>query len=232
MSLGAVVVSATENQFPAPLPPTRSESFQGSLTSVRVGDNWPSHDYHTLFNLFRSPRPDVSNGTPPLLEFHLPPPTRTPLPRVEVSEPAAFSATLGKDLPGLAGTTWSHRPGGRLSYYAGGHNPLHQRFSGCRCLQTTPYPTGPAPRRAQTLCVQRSVLCMVPRFTLVRMFSSQSAPTVKPTVIYSGTRHTTHLSGSMYAPGAGAGQAIFTDDVSLQVFMEALKRLAVGAQTN
>lgn len=27
------------------------------------------------------------------------------------------------------------------------------------------------------------------------------------------------------APGAGAGQAIFTDDVSLQVFMEALKRL-------
>jgi protein transport protein SEC23 len=27
------------------------------------------------------------------------------------------------------------------------------------------------------------------------------------------------------APGAGAGQAIFTDDVSLQVFMEHLKRL-------
>ena len=26
-------------------------------------------------------------------------------------------------------------------------------------------------------------------------------------------------------PGAGAGQAIFTDDVSLQVFMEHLKRL-------
>jgi hypothetical protein len=50
-------------------------------------------------------------------------------------------------------------------------------------------------------------------------------------------------------PGAGAGQAIFTDDVSLQVFMEHLKRLVcfllfisvemtliflqtVGAQTN
>lgn len=32
----------------------------------------------------------------------------------------------------------------------------------------------------------------------------------------------------MYAPGAGAGQAIFTDDVSLQVFMEALKRLVCG----
>jgi protein transport protein SEC23 len=44
---------------------------------------------------------------------------------------------------------------------------------------------------------------------------------------------TTHTSTSMYgaAPGA-AGAAIFTDDVSLQVFMEYLKRLAVGAQTN
>lgn len=31
--------------------------------------------------------------------------------------------------------------------------------------------------------------------------------------------------------GAQSGQAIFTDDVSLQVFMEHLKRLAVGAQT-
>ncbi|TFY70212.1 hypothetical protein EVG20_g2789 [Dentipellis fragilis] len=43
---------------------------------------------------------------------------------------------------------------------------------------------------------------------------------------------TTHMSTSMYGsgPGAGAGQAIFTDDVSLQVFMEHLKRLAVGAQ--
>ena len=38
---------------------------------------------------------------------------------------------------------------------------------------------------------------------------------------------TTHMSASMYgsAQGAGAGQAIFTDDVSLQVFMEHLKRL-------
>lgn len=38
---------------------------------------------------------------------------------------------------------------------------------------------------------------------------------------------TTHMSTGMYgsAPGAGAGQAIFTDDVSLQVFMEHLKRL-------
>jgi protein transport protein SEC23 len=35
------------------------------------------------------------------------------------------------------------------------------------------------------------------------------------------------MSNTMYgsAPGAGAGQAIFTDDVSLQVFMEHLKRL-------
>ena len=34
------------------------------------------------------------------------------------------------------------------------------------------------------------------------------------------------MSGGMYgAAGAGAGQAIFTDDVSLQVFMEHLKRL-------
>lgn len=38
---------------------------------------------------------------------------------------------------------------------------------------------------------------------------------------------TTHMSASMYgsSPGAGTGQAIFTDDVSLQVFMEYLKRL-------
>ena len=64
---------------------------------------------------------------------------------------------------------------------------------------------------------------------------------------------TTRMSTSMYgnATGASAGQAIFTDDVSLQVFMEHLKRLvrplgfdfatyanpggfpqAVGAQTN
>ncbi|KAF8656471.1 hypothetical protein AX16_002522 [Volvariella volvacea WC 439] len=48
---------------------------------------------------------------------------------------------------------------------------------------------------------------------------------------------TTHMSATMYGgsgPGAaaGGGQAIFTDDVSLQVFMEHLKRLAVGAQTN
>ena len=36
---------------------------------------------------------------------------------------------------------------------------------------------------------------------------------------------TTHMSASMYSSAAGAcaGQAIFTDDVSLQVFMEHLK---------
>lgn len=35
------------------------------------------------------------------------------------------------------------------------------------------------------------------------------------------------MSATMYGStaGAGAGQAIFTDDVSLQVFMEHLKRL-------
>ena len=33
---------------------------------------------------------------------------------------------------------------------------------------------------------------------------------------------TTHVSGNMY--GAPQGQAIFTDDVSLQVFMEHLKK--------
>jgi len=34
------------------------------------------------------------------------------------------------------------------------------------------------------------------------------------------------MSNSMYgSANAGAGQAIFTDDVSLQVFMEHLKRL-------
>ncbi|KAI6096999.1 hypothetical protein EV401DRAFT_2042154, partial [Pisolithus croceorrhizus] len=45
---------------------------------------------------------------------------------------------------------------------------------------------------------------------------------------------TTHMMTSMYGTvaGTGTGPAIFTDDVSLQVFMEYLKRLAVGAQTN
>ncbi|WRT66838.1 protein transporter SEC23 [Kwoniella shivajii] len=43
---------------------------------------------------------------------------------------------------------------------------------------------------------------------------------------------TTHQSGSMYGAGPAGGQAIFTDDVSLQVFMEHLKRLAVGASTS
>lgn len=42
---------------------------------------------------------------------------------------------------------------------------------------------------------------------------------------------TTHTSGSGYG-AAAPGQAIFTDDVSLQVFMEHLKRLAVGASTS
>jgi protein transport protein SEC23 len=39
---------------------------------------------------------------------------------------------------------------------------------------------------------------------------------------------TTHMTNNMYGStqNAGAGQAIFTDDVSLQVFMEHLKRLA------
>ncbi|SPO23108.1 probable SEC23 - component of COPII coat of ER-golgi vesicles [Ustilago trichophora] len=43
---------------------------------------------------------------------------------------------------------------------------------------------------------------------------------------------TTHMSGGMYGSAAGSGAAIFTDDVSLQVFMEHLKRLAVGASSN
>ncbi|CAG8763805.1 12890_t:CDS:2, partial [Acaulospora morrowiae] len=40
---------------------------------------------------------------------------------------------------------------------------------------------------------------------------------------------TTHVSGSMY--GTPQGQAIFTDDVSLQVFMEHLKKLAVSGSS-
>ncbi|ODO08693.1 protein transporter SEC23 [Cryptococcus wingfieldii CBS 7118] len=44
---------------------------------------------------------------------------------------------------------------------------------------------------------------------------------------------TTHMSGaSGYGANPAAGQQIFTDDVSLQVFMEHLKRLAVGASTS
>ena len=41
---------------------------------------------------------------------------------------------------------------------------------------------------------------------------------------------TTHMTGGAYGNAAG-GAAIFTDDVSLQVFMEHLKRLAVGANS-
>lgn len=43
---------------------------------------------------------------------------------------------------------------------------------------------------------------------------------------------TTHMSGGIYGSQNATGQAIFTDDVSLQVFMEHLKRLAVGASTS
>ncbi|KZT60862.1 hypothetical protein CALCODRAFT_480265 [Calocera cornea HHB12733] len=43
---------------------------------------------------------------------------------------------------------------------------------------------------------------------------------------------TTHMSGGLYGGPGGQGQAILTDDVSLQVFMEHLKRLAVGASTS
>ncbi|KAL8278680.1 hypothetical protein RQP46_008972 [Phenoliferia psychrophenolica] len=38
---------------------------------------------------------------------------------------------------------------------------------------------------------------------------------------------TTHITNTQYGPGQEQGQAIFTDDVSLQVFMEHLKKLAV-----
>ncbi len=36
----------------------------------------------------------------------------------------------------------------------------------------------------------------------------------------------------MYGSSGGSGAAIFTDDVSLQVVYEHLKRLAVGASSN
>ncbi|KAK4046985.1 GTPase-activating protein S23 [Microbotryomycetes sp. JL201] len=43
---------------------------------------------------------------------------------------------------------------------------------------------------------------------------------------------TTHVSGgTQYAGGAPQGQAIFTDDVSLQIFMEHLKKLAVAGSS-
>ena len=41
---------------------------------------------------------------------------------------------------------------------------------------------------------------------------------------------TTHMTGGAYGT-SGQGAAIYTDDVSLQVFMEHLKRLAVGANS-
>ena len=42
---------------------------------------------------------------------------------------------------------------------------------------------------------------------------------------------TTHMTGGAYGV-SGKGAAIYTDDVSLQVFIEHLKRLAVGANSS
>jgi len=79
---------------------------------------------------------------------------------------------------------------------------------------------------AQDLLVERSP---IPRYIVTDQGGSQAR-----FLISKLNPSTTHMSATMYgqSPNAGAGQAIFTDDVSLQVFMEYLKRLAVGAQTN
>jgi len=79
---------------------------------------------------------------------------------------------------------------------------------------------------AQDLLVDRAP---IPRYIVCNQGGSQAR-----FLLSKLNPSTTHMSASMYGttPGAGAGQAIFTDDVSLQVFMEHLKRLTVGAQTN
>ncbi|KAF5389531.1 hypothetical protein D9757_004207 [Collybiopsis confluens] len=88
-------------------------------------------------------------------------------------------------------------------------------------------PTGDA----QDLLVDRSP---IPRYIVCDQGGSQAR-----FLLSKLNPSTTHMSASMYGQStAGTGQAIFTDDVSLQVFMEYLKRLltmalqAVGAQTN
>lgn len=42
---------------------------------------------------------------------------------------------------------------------------------------------------------------------------------------------TTHLTENSYGQNTAAGQAIFTDDVSLQVFMDHLKKLTVSSNS-
>lgn len=80
-----------------------------------------------------------------------------------------------------------------------------------------------APQRdAQDLLEDR---LPVPRFVLCDAGGSQAR-----FLLSKLNPSTTHMSGGMYGSG-GAGAAIFTDDVSLQVFLEHLKRLATGSQT-
>lgn len=73
-------------------------------------------------------------------------------------------------------------------------------------------------RDAQELLVDRSP---IPRYIVCDQGGSQAR-----FLLSKLNPSTTHMSTGMYGSAAGApGQAIFTDDVSLQVFMEHLKRL-------
>jgi len=77
---------------------------------------------------------------------------------------------------------------------------------------------------AQELLVDRNP---IPRYVVTDQGGSQAR-----FLLSKLNPSTTHMSGGMYGTNAGGqGQAIFTDDVSLQVFMDVLKRLAVGAST-
>lgn len=71
---------------------------------------------------------------------------------------------------------------------------------------------------AQELLVDRTP---IPRYVVTDQGGSQAR-----FLLSKLNPSTTHMSGGMYGSNAGgAGQAIFTDDVSLQVFMDVLKRL-------
>jgi len=77
---------------------------------------------------------------------------------------------------------------------------------------------GVAPCLLQELLVDRNP---IPRYVVTDQGGSQAR-----FLLSKLNPSTTHMSGGMYGTNAGGqGQAIFTDDVSLQVFMDVLKRL-------
>lgn len=86
------------------------------------------------------------------------------------------------------------------------------------------YVDHPAAFRDSNVAIQE---LLVDRFPIPRYIVCDQGGSQARFLLSKLNPSTTHMSAGMYGsgPGAGNGQAIFTDDVSLQVFMEHLKRL-------